>query len=55
MCITGYVLKTYYWTSKIKNLRKEKNTKKFIWKRIVVEKIVNESLSRTRESYWRQR
>ena len=51
MCITGYVLKTYYWTSKIKGLRKEINIKKFIWKRIVVEKLVNETLSRTRESY----
>ena len=43
--------KTKPWTFKGKDLNGEKNNKKLLWKRIVVEYVINGLLFRTRESY----
>ena len=48
--ITDSVLKTNPWTYKLRDLNGEKN-RKFLWKRIVVEYIINKLLSRTRQLY----
>ena len=49
--LLDYILKTIPWTYKIKELNRKKNNGNLLWKRIVVEYIINELLSKTRVSY----